>query len=1016
MIITARTTSIYLFIVSLILVFTSCATKEVTKIEKIDKEQLFLSVSLEQKLNDVKTAVKDRALNLFIPPKTKIDTVVVDSANFKIIFHFNSSFLGQPIRSEYIKSLKSDIHNVLGKEYADYSIELIAENKPLDYYIPNFYRYSDLGIDKSRLPLKANERVPLVSYLDKKTVPTKGLINRNIVLWNSHGWYYSHGSGRWEWQRPRLFQTVEDLLPTSFVLHYLLPMLENAGAYVFLPRERDIQINEVVLDDDEETNFKEKYIIHKSNSLGNAWKKEVSLGFKLGKLPYADNYNPFYSGAHHYTTSELTETAAFEWIPDIPESGNYAVYISYVPSENNADDALYTIHHSGGYTSIKVNQLIGGKTWTYIGFYNFNEGYNPAFSKITLSNKSNQKGKIISADAVRFGGGMGVISRNGNVSGRPKYLEGARYYLQYTGAIDSLVYSLNNNSNDYADDYQSRAEYANFLNGAPNGPNKDRNSKGLQIPIDLSFSFHTDAGVTKNDTVIGTLAIYSTTDKDSSDLFPNGLSRFSNRDFADIVQTQLVDDIRFHFDPTWSRRDLRKAQYSESFRPNMTGMLLELLSHQNFLDMQFALDPRFQFVASRAIYKGMLKHLSAQNGFDYVVTPLPVTHFSAEITGKGNILLKWKPQIDSLEQTATPKEYIVYTRKNNGGFDNGTLSSFQHFEFSNPDKNVLYSFKVSAVNDGGESFPSEILSVHISEKKQKPFLIVNGFDRVCAAKGVNDSSFSGFVNSIDAGVPYLYDLGFTGNQIDYAPDSKFITNDMPGHGASKADYETKIIAGNTFDFPFVHGNSLKELGYSFVSSSDEAIEYGLVNLSDYPFIDFILGEEKSTPWIRNEFNAAKGIQFKTYSTQMQKRISDYLLGGGNLFVSGAYIASDLANNADDSSGILFMNKTLKYKLGAIAASGTGKVDVAAKAFMDFNKTILFNTELNDKIYQVEAPESILPANGSKTLLRYADNNFSAAIGYKKEYGIVAMGFPFETITQQSMRNELMKAIIAFLKP
>ena len=36
----------------------------------------------------------------------------------------------------------------------------------------------------------------------------------------------------------------------SFVLPYLVPMLENAGAYVMLPRERDTQINEVIVDND----------------------------------------------------------------------------------------------------------------------------------------------------------------------------------------------------------------------------------------------------------------------------------------------------------------------------------------------------------------------------------------------------------------------------------------------------------------------------------------------------------------------------------------------------------------------------------------------------------------------------------------------------------------------------------------------------------------------------------------------------------------------------------------------
>lgn len=50
---------------------------------------------------------------------------------------------------------------------------------------------------------------------------------------------------------------------------------------------------------------------------------------------------------------------------------------------------------------------------------------------VVLSNESSENG-VICADAVRFGGGMGNISR-GTVSGLPRYLEGARYSAQWAG-------------------------------------------------------------------------------------------------------------------------------------------------------------------------------------------------------------------------------------------------------------------------------------------------------------------------------------------------------------------------------------------------------------------------------------------------------------------------------------------------------------------------------------------------------------------------------------------------------
>jgi hypothetical protein len=98
--------------------------------------------------------------------------------------------------------------------------------------------------------------------------------------------------------------------------------------------------------------------------------------------------------------------------------------------------------------------------------------------------------------------------------------------------------------------------------------------------------------------------------------------------------------LRVKYDSTWTRRQLMNAMYSEAARPNFPSILLELLSHQNYYEMKFALDPLFRFDVSRSIYKGMLKYLSVQNGFDYVVQPLPPNNFSAELNTNGEVDFK----------------------------------------------------------------------------------------------------------------------------------------------------------------------------------------------------------------------------------------------------------------------------------------------------------------------------------------------------------------------------------------
>ena len=152
----------------------------------------------------------------------------------------------------------------------------------------------------------------------------------------------------------------------------------------------------------------------------------------------------------------------------------------------------------------------------------------------------------------------------------------------------------------------------------------------------------------------------------------------TSREYADIVQSQIVNDIRLQHDSLWTRRWIWDRGYRESRTPTCPAMLLELLSHQNFADMKHGLDPAFRFTVGRAIYKGMLKYLSNRYGVPYVVQPLPVEEISAAFSGEARagkikVSLRWKPRADTLEPTAAPSGYILQTRVDDGGFDNGKV-------------------------------------------------------------------------------------------------------------------------------------------------------------------------------------------------------------------------------------------------------------------------------------------------------------------------------------------------------
>jgi len=940
-----------------------------------------------------------------------------------------------PFRENKVEEIYDGIRKLLPAEYASYQLELVTSGKKIEELIPLALRGRR---DKNAQTFRNTVDKPLVTPVGRVHTPTHGLRNRHIALWQSHGFYYEPKLTRWEWQRARIFQTVEDLYTQSYVVPFLVPMLENAGANVLLPRERDTQLHEIIIDNDGVQDGQSAYIEHPADK---SWSPGSLPGFAHLRPEYKDFENPFREGTYRQTeTIRKGKEGLAEWIPFIPETGEYAVYVSYQTLPNSTDDALYTIHHQGGVSRFKVNQQMGGGTWIYLGHFTFAAGKSNE-GKVVLTNRSDKAGRIVTADGVKIGGGYGNIARRVSdegatenvkssedttqatprllppvdypyeTSGYPRFTEGARYWLQWAGMPDS-VYSESQGKNDYTDDYKSRGLWVNYLAG---GSSANPTEQGLHIPVDLSLAFHTDAGTTPNDSIIGTLGIFHTEPYDG--IYANGASRDLARDLTDLIQSAIVDDIRALYDPAWSRRGMWDQSYFEARVPRVPAMLLELLSHQNFADMRYGLDPRFRFTVSRSIYKGMLRFLSSQYNTEYVVQPLPVDHMNLTFVTGNEIELTWQPVEDPLEPTARADAYIVYTRVGDGAFDQGTLVDKPSYRTSIP-TGVVCSFKVTAMNQGGESFPSEILSAARAIHEKGTVLVINGFNRISAPADFDfqADSTAGFLDLTDHGVPYLKDISYIGRMKEFRRQIPWMDDDASGFGDSYANYETKVIAGNTFDYPSVHGSAILKAGYSFVSCSDEAVKQGTVVLENYPVVDLILGKECQT---KMGPGGLLPLTYKTFDKEMQKAITAYCHNGGNIFVSGAYVGTDLWDNVlteSDPEDQAFATEVLKYKWRVNQAAVTGNVKSVASPFRTFTGTYAYFHELNPESYVVESPDAIEPAaEGAYTVLRYSENNLSAGVAYQGDYKTCVLGFPFESVKTPADREQLMKAILSFFQ-
>ncbi|MBR4842207.1 MAG: xanthan lyase [Bacteroidaceae bacterium] len=908
----------------------------------------------------------------------RVEKVDISTRNRTVDIYFNQPFSYQLFRRELNDSIYRFVREALPNELKRYDIKVHANNYDIEQMIPNWTRkeinrenlWNDIRYDGS--PWKRNESLPYS--------PVSGLSGIHMAVTPSHGYYYDQGDTLWEWQRPPLYCTHEDLLTQSFAYPFLIPMLENAGAVVYTARERDWQHRSVTV----------KATLSDDFRTDGRWSTSIGGGYLPDSLRICPDDNNVATLTATSGGGPGTVMSTAMWIPDIPEDGDYAVYVTYQSDPTRVDDARYIVFHSGGTTTFHVNQRMGGGTWLYLGTFRFKAGQTPQ-GMVTLDNSSSRRGTV-NADAVRFGGGMARETRQGLDVEIERYNIGSKYYTRFAGAPDS-IHSKYKGTDDYREDIWTRPYMMNWISG---GSVFNTANPGLGVPIELNFALHTDAGYRYGDSIVGSIGI-CTTDFNKG-VLGDGHDRIVSRDLADMVLDGLTRDIKAGTGREWGIRGVWDRNYCESREPQVLSMLLELLSHQNYWDMKLALNSNFRFMASRSIYKSLLRYVSFMHDRPYVVQPLPVEHL--QLTGTAERLqLQWHAVADTLEPTAIPEGYIVYTAIDDNGFDNGVPVKENSFSMT-PEKGHLYRFKVTAVNKGGESLPSETLAAGFVAGSKGTVLVVNGFQRLGGPAAVENDSTLGFDIMVDPGVQYMKSPILCGAQ--YIFDRKAIAYDEEiSLGISDDRYNGRLLAGNTFDYPEIHGRAIMEAGWSFVSCSREPVQDGSVELEDYMVVDLILGLQK-----RSLVDTLFHKDYSTFPTSLQRRIEEYLYNGGYLLASGSYVGADMISTLSDES---FTSNCLYYRWeGALP-------DPVSQDIKGLKNNFLIQREADEYMYGVTRPDVISPVNNGQELFYYSDSGLCAGVGYKgRDHRCVTLGFPFESITKPKEQSRVMASILKYL--
>ena len=418
------------------------------------------------------------------------------------------------------------------------------------------------------------------------------------------------------------------------------------------------------------------------------------------------------------------------------------------------------------------------------------------------------------------------------------------------------------------------------------------------------------------------------------------------------------------------------------------------MSHQNFADMRMAQDPNFRFFFARSIYKTLLRYVSRMHHTSYTVSPLTPDRLRVELTGDGEAVLSWNIVDDPDEPTAKPTGFVVYTAIGKGGFDNGQYVKGRNGSVKlNIEPGQLYSFRVTAVNEGGESFPSEVVSAFDVPEAQKSVLIINGFHRLSSPAVRDNSVEQGFDLKQDAGVTYGPTAGWYGCQTNFSK-----ANMGKSLGVTNDSLVGQIIAGNDFNYIRTHAEAIASTQrYKIASCSVEALEKNEVRPTLYNMVDLILGLEKNDGWSLQKYQA--------FSKMLRQHLQLFTSRGGSLLISGSYVGADMTMPSDRK----YLEQVMKCSY-----QGTNADSLARDTIEGLGQTFTFYRQLNDQHYAATHPDVLQPVAPAFPAMTYADG-YPACVAYDgTDYKAMTLGFPFECIKEEHKREVIMKGMLRFL--
>jgi N-acetylmuramoyl-L-alanine amidase len=542
------------------------------------------------------------------------------------------------------------------------------------------------------------------------------LSGRVIAVSPGHGIHWTGAS--WQFQRDVTNGVREDLHTAQLAIDALYVMLERAGATVLHTREPAYGGWRSVIDNDRDAGASPPAPTYVATG---AWSTGASPGFE---------------GTYRYATVDAAGGSEARWSFEVPETGEYPVYVHFLASGNRSDAAHYVVEHAFGASGrwlrqserlVEVAPTVGypnapppsdaataaADLWHFLGTFPFQAGQRHA---VRLLSDGEPTGRVVVADAVRVGAGVGEVrGGDGSTSQRPRWQEAADTFLAWVDVpawmrVNDVVirplYAAYRGVDAYV------AIHSNAIAGSATGTSTWTWYPEMWVP-QRSWP----AGFVEQELPPGTFEL------------------------ASAIHGAIVARVRAHWDASWRDGghwgadfgELRPLRYGwrndveAGLSPAMTipAVLVEIAYHSEPYDARLLAETRFRHDVARGYLAGLVAHFA---GPEAVLPPLPPLAVRARTTPDG-LLVQWEDAQDAVAPTAVAERWRVYLSGDGVLFDPDPLGVTERRALLPLSGCQPLYVRVTAVNAGGESLDSAVVGGQAPRAGGARLLFVDGVDR-----------------------------------------------------------------------------------------------------------------------------------------------------------------------------------------------------------------------------------------------------------------------------------------------